>query len=458
MNCKFCHAQIEEDAKVCPVCGEDLTADEAVPQEVENEAAEETAVVETAERQEPAKKLSTRVIAIVCSVVLLLGLGAGIWYGLNGGFVLKSVFGQDDVFVKSGYTVAAAEAEKSADVVIARVGDKTLSNRQLQVYYWMSVLSFVQENAYYLSSFGLDVTQPLSEQMLPTGDMTWEQYFIEGALNNWHYYQSLQIEAEKNGYTLPEDLRTEMESLRSILDESAQSYGFASADEMLQEDIGLTANAQMYLDYVELYYGGVDYFASLYEKIDPSPEEVEAYYNANGDLVEETYGVNKETGRLIDVRHILVMVDATGTDENGNDISTEEDWANCLADAQKILDTWKEGAATEESFALLANNFSEDPGSNTTGGLYSYVYQGQMVKDFNDWCFDEARRSGDTGIVQSSYGYHVMYFSYGDEGWIRRSRQMLIEDTCTEMLAEVMKQTPLMVNYKDIVLCEFSIY
>ena len=148
MNCKFCHAQIEEDAKVCPVCGEDLTADEAVPQEVENEAAEETAVVETAERQEPAKKLSTRVIAIVCSVVLLLGLGACIWYGLNGGFVLKSAFGQDDVFVKSGYTVAAAEAEKSADVVIARVGDKTLSNRQLQVYYWMSVLSFVQENAY----------------------------------------------------------------------------------------------------------------------------------------------------------------------------------------------------------------------------------------------------------------------------------------------------------------------
>ena len=33
-----------------------------------------------------------------------------------------------------------------------------------------------------------------------------------------------------------------------------------------------------------------------------------------------------------------------------------------------------------------------------------------MVKAFNDWCFDESRQPGDTGIVKTSYGYHVMYF------------------------------------------------
>ena len=36
-----------------------------------------------------------------------------------------------------------------------------------------------------------------------------------------------------------------------------------------------------------------------------------------------------------------------------------------------------------------------------------------MVSEFNDWCFDPARKSGDTGIVynEGSYtGYHVMYF------------------------------------------------
>ena len=33
-----------------------------------------------------------------------------------------------------------------------------------------------------------------------------------------------------------------------------------------------------------------------------------------------------------------------------------------------------------------------------------------MVTEFNDWCFDESRKPGDHGIVETSYGYHLMYF------------------------------------------------
>ena len=33
-----------------------------------------------------------------------------------------------------------------------------------------------------------------------------------------------------------------------------------------------------------------------------------------------------------------------------------------------------------------------------------------MVEAFNDWCFDPARSAGDTGVVETEYGYHVMYF------------------------------------------------
>ena len=34
-----------------------------------------------------------------------------------------------------------------------------------------------------------------------------------------------------------------------------------------------------------------------------------------------------------------------------------------------------------------------------------------MVTEFNDWCFDAARQPGDTGVVDTQYGAHVMYFS-----------------------------------------------
>ena len=41
-----------------------------------------------------------------------------------------------------------------------------------------------------------------------------------------------------------------------------------------------------------------------------------------------------------------------------------------------------------------------------------------MVTSFNDWLFDSSRKSGDTDIVESDYGYHVMYFvGNGTAAW-----------------------------------------
>ena len=488
MICKFCQAQIEDGASVCPVCNRDLTEEsleaaaetaqpiaeeaetaevsaEVCPQEVPAEAAaEETcelprevneSAVEAVEESAPRKR-TTKIIALVCSIVLALGLGFGIWYAITDGF--GGGFGKDDVMVKTVYAVEGETAAKSADKVIAKVGDKTLTNRQLQVYYWMEVMNFVQQNQYYLSYYGMDPVAPLSEQYITEGGLTWEQYFLDNALSNWHYYQCLVIEAEKQGYTLSDTLSKSIDNMFTTLEYNALSYGYSSVDELLAHDLGAIANSQAYRDYIEMYYGGMEFFSDIYDSVDPTREEAENYYNVHGAEVEETYGVNKSTGLLVDVRHILVAVKTSGTDENGTAISTEEDWANCLSDAEKILATWEQGAASEDSFALLANTFSEDPGSNTTGGLYTFVAQGQMVKTFDAWCFDPARKAGDVGIVKTEFGYHIIYYVNGEEGWLRRSEQMLIEATCTEMLAGYMEANPLLVKYKDIVLSAFSLF
>lgn len=64
---------------------------------------------------------------------------------------------------------------------------------------------------------------------------------------------------------------------------------------------------------------------------------------------------------------------------------------------------------TEENFAALANENSTDGGSNTNGGLYENIVPGQMVPSFDAWCFDEANKPGDYGIVETEYGFHLMY-------------------------------------------------
>ena len=108
------------------------------------------------------------------------------------------------------------------------------------------------------------------------------------------------------------------------------------------------------------------------------------------------------------VRHILVKAEAA---EDGT--YSDEAKAKAKARAEEILAEYQAGDKTEESFAALAEKYSEDTGSNTNGGLYENIRKGQMVAEFNDFCF-APHSKGDTAIVygeSGSYaGYHVMYY------------------------------------------------
>lgn len=137
----------------------------------------------------------------------------------------------------------------------------------------------------------------------------------------------------------------------------------------------------------------------------------------NGYYVVLFNGMTDNTAEMINVRHILIAPE---------DDTDEASWAEALKKAEEVLDEWKSGDATEDSFAELANANSTDTGSNTAGGLYENVYAGQMVTEFNDWCFDSSRKAGDTDIVKSEFGYHIMYF-VGSVG--QSYRDYMIEQT-----------------------------
>lgn len=110
----------------------------------------------------------------------------------------------------------------------------------------------------------------------------------------------------------------------------------------------------------------------------------------------------------VDTRHILVRAEQTE-----GAAPTDEQMAAAKTKAEDLLSQWQTGAATEDSFAELANANSEDGGSNTNGGLYEKVYPGRFVTNYNDWLFDSARQPGDTGVVENQgdyYGYHVVYY------------------------------------------------
>ncbi len=105
-----------------------------------------------------------------------------------------------------------------------------------------------------------------------------------------------------------------------------------------------------------------------------------------------------DTGKTVDVRHILVAFEDFATKDAAE------------AEANRILKEFSESDLTEETFASMALRYSSDAGSSKQGGLYCRVTKDSMVEEFDAWCFDSSRKKGDTAVVATTYGYHVMYF------------------------------------------------
>jgi hypothetical protein len=164
-----------------------------------------------------------------------------------------------------------------------------------------------------------------------------------------------------------------------------------------------------------------------------------------GDVVQYSTSVayvtkasNLANTKTVNVRHILVTPYFDSEDDDSSSSSdatdaTDEQWAAAYKQAKKILKEFKNGDATADSFGELAKEYSEDSNADD-GGVYENVVPNKMVPSFNAWCFDSSRKAGDTAIVKTEYGYHVMYFeSQGDlKVWQYTAQQALASDDSTD--------------------------
>ena len=125
---------------------------------------------------------------------------------------------------------------------------------------------------------------------------------------------------------------------------------------------------------------------------------------------------NENTQKLANVRHLLVSFEGGTTATDGSKTYSDEEKAAAKTEAEKLLKEWESGEKTEETFIELVKEHTTDDASKETGGLYEDIHpESSYVPNFLDWCIDTERKVGDTGIIQSEYGYHIMYFSSFDE-------------------------------------------
>ena len=126
------------------------------------------------------------------------------------------------------------------------------------------------------------------------------------------------------------------------------------------------------------------------------------------------YYVNRNTNEYnpVSVREIIFEVDVAYSEyDNDEDYKAayEEDRQANIKSAESVLQQWKEGEMTEESFARLADTYNQ---GNITddGGMLELVVQDVYDKAINDWCYDPARQPGDAEVVVTPSGAYVIYF------------------------------------------------
>ena len=105
---------------------------------------------------------------------------------------------------------------------------------------------------------------------------------------------------------------------------------------------------------------------------------------------------------------------------------------------EEILEEWKNGAATEDSFAELCKKYTQDTSAVENGGLFEQVTKTGMTEELSNWIFDSSRQAGDTVAITASDTTYVLYYIGQDQPeWKINIKNTLVSDTMSQHVQDI---------------------
>lgn len=134
--------------------------------------------------------------------------------------------------------------------------------------------------------------------------------------------------------------------------------------------------------------------------------------------------------KSLDAHSVSVRYCLIAYNEEFTSAADEDEREAAKDEAETLYSAWKKGGdLTEDSFATLCMENSDDSSTSADGGLLEEVRLNSMVSAFEDWCFDSARKPGETAVIEAEeYGYFLVYFvknNKDDLDWKKTAKESL---------------------------------
>jgi PPIC-type PPIASE domain len=300
------------------------------------------------------------------------------------------------------------------------IDGKTVSAAEYDFYYYSNYRTYAQYASYgavpTLAADGsIDLTAICA--LSKDGTQTWGDFIKESAQKQLQDVYILTNYAATAGMAASAADQKTIEGFYSSVQKNADSFSM-SVDEYLSTLYGASINKTVLDPIIARYLLASDYMSSIQSAYTFTDAEMQTFYTAN-----------KDSYKNIDVptvRHILFLAPVAAS--GYTDATTEE-----LAAAKALAESTLAKIKTYDDMVSIGDAAYGD-GSAYESAEYS-VAVGSMVKSFEDWCYDASRKPGDTGIVQTEYGYHVMYYVKTQKDWVADATKSLTTDKFSAYIA-----------------------
>ena len=298
----------------------------------------------------------------------------------------------------------------------ATVGDHEINAVEYNCFYNDAVYNFYSQYGSYASLLGLDVTQPLAQQVYDENEgTTWADAFKTSAEENIKTVYALTDAAAEAGFTLSDEEKAEITTELTSLETTAKKNRFSGLEAYLEAIYGFGANVETVRAYMELCALAGAYQQSVYDGLTYTADDIRAEDEANG--VEYTnYTYNSY------YLAVSKFLEGGVTAEDGTTTYSDEEKAAAVLAAEEAAksltnETITSIEAMDAAVAALAINAEASNAATSANTDYSYDY---LPADIAAWVSDAARQPGDVTYIASATtnedgtetinGYYAVYF------------------------------------------------